>query len=234
MPHFDVADGAQGEVIGEHLLAPRSTSSGCIERPEPLARCGQLAHLEAQELLEARADTRAVSVARSISQTPSRVPSMVRASRFSVEVSAASVRLQVGDVDERAGDAQHLAARAVRDIGLLRDPALAAVRQAHAVLAARRRDAPRLGLEGRAAHALRVLRMHARESGRSGRSAAWRLGDGRAFRASCRRQIQLLRWKFRSMVATPAAALRDVERLGFLAERRLEVLALGDVGRRCR
>ena len=44
--------------------------------------------------------------------------------------------LAVGHVDERAGDAQDLPVRAVSDVGLLGDPALAAPGQEHAVFAA--------------------------------------------------------------------------------------------------
>ena len=47
-------------------------------------------------------------------------------------------------------------------------------------------------------------------------------------------EIQLRRWKFKSMVATPAAVCAMLSDSVFLAERGLQVLALGDVRRACR
>ena len=224
---FRVAEGAQGEMIGEHFFRPLDVL-GMHERPKPIARMAELARLEAQQFLEVRPEPERIGGEVELQHTVAGAEHGAGQALLGGGECGLGA-LAVGHVDERAGDAQHLAAGAMRHIGLLRDPAFAAVRQAHAVLAGVG-GMVRVGLEGRAPHALQVLGMHAREAaiqvvqlrgGRDGEHLVQVVGGDPAPAV----EVQVHGRDARR-------ALRDVERLGFLAERGLEVLALGDVGDR--
>ncbi len=134
--------------------------------------------------------------------------------------------LQVADVDDGAGDARHLARAVARHRGLLAYPAFAAAVEQHPVFAAIG-GLLGSGVDGRAAHVGDIVRMHARdqllqivEPGR-GRNAEQRmkiLGADPGVAA-----------KIKIEGRQAGGGLRNVERLGGVAQPLLELLALRDI-----
>ena len=130
---FDVADGLAHEMVLDRLAGRR----GIVGMHQPLEarlRVVELSVAESQELLEARAEPEFVGLEVDL-------PHAVAGAAHGAGETLLGRRqggfgaLQVGDVGERARDTQDLPTGAVSHVGLLRDPAFRAVRQAQPVLA---------------------------------------------------------------------------------------------------
>ena len=121
-PHLDIERRVEREVLLERI-ARRGPVLRMQQALEARARMLELSSVEPQKLLEPRAEPELVGLHVDLPDAVARAehgagePLLGRGKR-------GLGALQVGDVDERAGDAQDLAVRAVRDIGLLGDPAL--------------------------------------------------------------------------------------------------------------
>ena len=199
---------------------------GMDERLEAFPRVLEFARGVPQEFLEARAEPG--FVAGNI-EFPDAVAGAAHGARQALfhRIQGRFGALQVGDVDQRTGDAGEFAVAVMGAAGGFRDPAFGAVRQQHAVLAAVGRILRR-GAGCRAADTRDVPRMHGRETPvevveRGGRGDAQDLVEVRGRQPALAAEVQV-------HGGDAGHRLRDIERLRGVAQRRLEFFAIGDVG----